>query len=213
MDRRPIKSRDTSWARYIAQRLAATGITPNQISVASVFFSLLTAIFFYAGTAITPYFYLLGSLGIVMRLLCNLFDGMVAVEYAKATGSGGIYNDAPDRFADLLIIVGAGHAAISFPHALYIAWIAASFAIMTAYARVLGAANGTEHFFMGPMAKQHRMFLLILGGILEWINGYVHFVAPGYIFYYVIILIALGSIATTLRRLIHIIFTLEKDNE
>ena len=32
------------------------------------------------------------------RLLCNLFDGMVAVEGGKRSPNGDLYNDMPDRF-------------------------------------------------------------------------------------------------------------------
>ena len=47
---------------------------------------------------------------IQLRLLCNLFDGMVAVEGGFKTKSGEIYNELPDRVADVLILAGAGYA-------------------------------------------------------------------------------------------------------
>lgn len=40
-DRRPIASRSTAWAKWSAARLAASAITPNQISVASVVFAAM----------------------------------------------------------------------------------------------------------------------------------------------------------------------------
>lgn len=40
-DRRPIASRSTLWANQTAQYLAQKNITPNQISVCSMFFALL----------------------------------------------------------------------------------------------------------------------------------------------------------------------------
>jgi len=41
MERREIKSRDTTWARLLAGKAARAGITPNQISIASIFFAFL----------------------------------------------------------------------------------------------------------------------------------------------------------------------------
>ncbi len=38
--------------------------------------------------------------------------------------------------------------------------------MLTAYIRVLGGALGTPQYFTGPMAKQHRMFVITLGALL-----------------------------------------------
>ena len=43
---------------------------------------------------------------IQLRRLCNLFDGMVAVEGGFKTKSGELYNDLPDRFSGALILAG-----------------------------------------------------------------------------------------------------------
>lgn len=45
--------------------------------------------------------------GIQLRLLCNLFDGMVAIEGGKKSDVGSLYNEFPDRIADSLLIVAA----------------------------------------------------------------------------------------------------------
>ena len=45
---------------------------------------------------------LLAALCIQLRLVCNLLDGMVAVEHGKGSPSGPIWNELPDRFADVL---------------------------------------------------------------------------------------------------------------
>ena len=36
------------------------------------------------------------------------------------------------------------------------------------YIRALGGSLGLEQDFVGPMAKQHRMFVLTLGAIVSW---------------------------------------------
>jgi phosphatidylglycerophosphate synthase len=48
--------------------------------------------------------------GIQLRLLANLFDGMVAVEGGLRTKSGEIFNELPDRISDVVIFVGVGHS-------------------------------------------------------------------------------------------------------
>ena len=131
-----------------------------------------------------------------MRLLCNLFDGMVAVEHNKVSSVGEIYNDVPDRVADLLIIVGVGYAVRDFPYAIEAAWLGACLAIFTAYIRVLGKSLGTDSCFVGPMAKPHRMALLTICSFLE-MGNYEY--SPLYI---ALIVLNFGTVITIFRRLI-----------
>ena len=108
-DRRPIAARDSARAKYITGALVRTSITPNQISCVSVLFALLgaAALLTLAG----PFGKLLCAACIVLRLLCNMFDGLVAVEGGKGTPSGALFNEIPDRLADSLFLVALGYAA------------------------------------------------------------------------------------------------------
>ncbi|MDM5176756.1 CDP-alcohol phosphatidyltransferase family protein [Massilia sp. DJPM01] len=158
-DRRPITVRDAGWARRIARWLAGKGISPNQISVLSIVFAALGAAALIRGGLFMQHaapFLVAAALCIQGRLLCNLFDGMVAVEYNKATPLGPVFNEFPDRIADSLLLVAAGYAA-GDP---VLGWLAALAAALTAYVRVYGASCGLGHDFRGPMAKQHRMAVL-----------------------------------------------------
>ena len=77
-DRRPLASRDARRVRRTAAALARSAVTPNQISVASVVFAAIGA----AALAWwhTPLALLLAAVMLQLRLLCKLFDGMVAIE-------------------------------------------------------------------------------------------------------------------------------------
>lgn len=115
----------------------------------------------------------IGAAGCIqLRLVCNLMDGMVAVEGGKASATGPIYNEAPDRIADVLILVGAGYSTnvepgvIKLFDALPLGWACAVLAMGTAYLRVLQGTLTGQQSFMGPMAKQHRMAVLTLGTLI-----------------------------------------------
>ena len=206
MERRPLKSRGSNWAKATAKTLASTGITPNQISILSIVMALISMFCFYYSSH-NSILLITGAIFIQMRLLCNLFDGMVAVEHGKKTSTGDIYNDFPDRLADVFIIMGLALSVREMPHAIHIGWAASVFAVMTAYVRVLGRSLGTESYFIGPMAKQHRMFLITLSAIVDFIllKASVDFS----ISYYSLIIIFIGSVYTSFRRLFKII----KDKE
>ncbi len=49
------------------------------------------------------------ALCIQARLVCNLLDGMVAVEGGQKSFLGPLYNEFPDRVADSMLIVALGY--------------------------------------------------------------------------------------------------------
>ncbi|HSY49863.1 MAG TPA: CDP-alcohol phosphatidyltransferase family protein [Thermoanaerobaculia bacterium] len=203
MDRRPLKSRDRGWARALASLLVRWRIRPNAISIFSIVFAL------GAGAALIasrnaegiPRVGLLiaAAAGIQLRLLCNLFDGMVAVEGKMASKTGDIFNELPDRIADPLIIVSAGYAIVRF-YTLgpTLGWCAGLLAVMTAYVRVLAGSVRAKQDFCGPMAKQHRMATLTLAIIVDAIAGYLGF--RDYTLMLALIMIIVGTIVTMVRR-------------
>jgi phosphatidylglycerophosphate synthase len=99
---------------------------------------------------------------IQLRLLANMFDGMVAVESGRACPLGELYNDVPDRVSDAATLIGLGYAAGGWPEMGY---FAAVLAVLTAYVRAVGKAAGAGSDFRGPMAKQQRMFLATVVGV------------------------------------------------
>ena len=158
--RRMVKSRDTSWARRVAKSLTARGVKPNWISATSVLFAAVGALAIgvapRCGRGLEIFCFLVGIAGIQGRLLCNLFDGMVAIEGGRQTRSGELFNDFPDRLSDSLLLVGTGVAAGGIS-GMVLGFICALAALLTAYARVLAGSAGATQRFLGPMAKQHRM--------------------------------------------------------
>ena len=164
LTRRPIRARDTKWAAAAARWLARIGFRPNQISLLSVVFAAGSgACLFFTRRVSDPTaacLFVGAAICIQFRLLCNLFDGMVAVEGGFRTKSGELYNELPDRFADALILVGASYSVSSSAWLPTLGWAAAAFAVITAYVRALGASAGAKQYFLGPMAKQQRMAVM-----------------------------------------------------
>jgi phosphatidylglycerophosphate synthase len=152
-DRRPLASRDTAWARRNASALARSSVTPNQISTISIAFAALGA---WALVDARPLALIGAAIAVQLRLLCNLIDGMVAIEGGRQSATGALYNEFPDRIADSLFLVALGHAC-GVP---WLGWLAALLAALTAYVRATGGALGLAQDFRGPMAMPHRMAVL-----------------------------------------------------
>jgi len=223
--RRYLKSREKPWAHALARGAKSMGLTPNMISVLSVVFAILAAYCLMhaseatyrhepedgaAAAAFTPSKPLACLLwcgaiaGIQLRLLCNLLDGMVAIEGGMKSVLGGLFNEVPDRIADPLILLAAGYSNdwVVKLFGIPLGWVAAVLAVLTAYIRVLGGTLVGTQSFIGPMAKQHRMFILTIacvGAMIEQCtraDGRVSHVMEA-----ALALIVVGCVATCWRRL------------
>ena len=124
--RRPLASRSSGWAQYLATRLTASRVTPNQISVLSIAWAVLGGALLLWSPA-WPAF-IAAAVCVQLRLLCNLLDGMVAIEGGKSTVTGALFNEIPDRLADPLFLVPLGYAA-GYP---WLGWLAALLAVLAA---------------------------------------------------------------------------------
>ncbi|MFT5704029.1 MAG: phosphatidylglycerophosphate synthase [Rickettsiales bacterium] len=142
---------------------------------------------------------LLAAFFIQMRLICNLLDGMVAIEGGKTTSSGELFNDIPDRIADPLILVAAGYAFNVVEWTYIIGWLAGTMSLMTAYIRTLSVSIGAPANFTGPMAKQHRMALMTFACILKAIEGFVW--QQGYVLFIALLTIVIGCLITYHRTI------------
>ena len=211
--RRPIPSRQASWAIAAAHWLARAGVRPNQISVAGAAIAALAAACLIlagrseGGTRIA--LLLAAAVAMPLRLLCNMLDGMLAVEGGLQTPSGALYNELPDRLADLLILVGAGYATGNPFWGPQLGWAAATTALLTAYVRSLGAAVGASHHFVGPMAKPRRMHVLIAACLLSAIETAASW-PGGRVLLAALVLIIVGGVVTIARRLRLIVTDLEQ---
>ncbi len=196
--RRPLKSRASRWAAWLSALLVKTGISANAISVGSVAFALgAAAIFVLIGNGVLVRWWFFGAAVLLqMRLLCNLMDGMVAIEGGKKSATGDLFNEVPDRIADVAILAGLGFCAVNQPWGIHLGWLAASLAVMTAYIRMQGAVLTEKHDFCGPMAKPQRMAVVtgtcvvaaLFPMLLDWA-------------FWALALIVLGEVITIWRRL------------
>ena len=133
-------------------------------------------------------------------------DGMVAIEAGKQTPDGAMWNEFPDRIADIAIIAGLGFA-VGWPA---LGWAAATLSVLVAYVRELGKGIDGTVDFAGPMAKPHRMALVSVGALLSAIVAVLPVAvlpatvlpdqASRYVLLTVLALLVAGCVITVFRR-------------
>ncbi len=90
-DRRPLASREHAASKAVARWLAVRGISPNAISIAGMIAGIAAGAAL-AATTLAPAAiwsrtaFLAAAACIQLRLLANMFDGMVAIETGKLRG-------------------------------------------------------------------------------------------------------------------------------
>lgn len=210
--RRPVRARGSRLAHAAARGLQRLGLRPNQISVLSVVFAALGSAALVAagrqpGVWARAAWFLLAAGGVQLRLLCNLLDGLVAIEGGLRTKSGEIYNELPDRISDALLLAAAGYATHWYGVEAGLGWAAAALALIVAYVRALGGQAGAAQQFCGPMAKQQRMFTLTLACALSAAEAIAAW--PARTMGWALGVIVLGSAVTAARRARRIVRELE----
>ena len=184
---------------------------PNQISVAGVAFAAAAGVAIAAAPRAPapwpPVLFVAAAVSIELRLLCNMLDGMVAIEGGLQTRSGGLFNELPDRLADVLVLAPAGYALPLADGTSALGWAAALLAVLTAYVRALGGSLGLAQDFSGPMAKPQRMQLMAaacVGSVIEMGLG-----SAGRVMAAALAIVILGCVVTMARRTGRILRALE----
>ncbi len=210
LERRPLSTREIPAVKRIADQLARTSLTPNQISIGGLIAGVLAGAFLIA-TAQLPsaagLWWLLAAVSIQLRLAANMFDGMVALRKYAKSATGELFNEVPDRVTDAATLIGLGYAAGA---SAALGYGAACMAVFVAYVRAMGKAAGANQEFCGPMAKQHRMFLVTMTAFwcgltpVEW-----HSIGRLTVQNLALLVILIGCGLTAIRRLSRIRGTLE----
>jgi phosphatidylglycerophosphate synthase len=177
--------------------------------VASVVFSVVgaSALLLGARSSAHGLLFVLTAVCIQLRLLSNLLDGLIAIEGGRQTKVGELYNEIPDRVADVALLVAAGYASNHGQSGAALGWNASVLAVVTAYIRAVGARRGQPQDFCGPQAKPHRMFLLTVACMLAFVEKWEGW--PPRMLFIFLIVINLGTFLTCVRRTIRLARQLE----
>lgn len=133
------------------------GVTPNELSVASLFVSILAGVAFYAGSIV------FAVIMVALNAIFDALDGALARDMGVASPRGDFLDHVIDRYADIFIITGifAGGAA-SWPIGVF----ALTGVLMSSYLGTQAQAVGVGRYYGGILGRADRLLLIIIAGVL-----------------------------------------------
>jgi CDP-diacylglycerol--glycerol-3-phosphate 3-phosphatidyltransferase len=141
--------------RPVATRLAAAGVTANQVTVAAMLMSIAAGLVLAAHPARA--LFLILPLVLFIRMALNAIDGMLAREFGQASTLGMYLNELSDVVSDLALILPFALVTPFQPAGVAAFAIAA---VIVEFAGVLGVPAGAGRNYAGPLGKSDRALAL-----------------------------------------------------
>jgi len=148
--------------------LRRLGISPNSITIFSILLSFGIAYFFWNTSDNSSYF-LIVAFGLLLRMMLNALDGMMARIYNLQSKLGEVLNEVGDIVSDV---------AIYFPLIIFeslsieIAIIFILLSIINEFCGLMAKVISGERRYDGPMGKSDRAFLIgIICIVYYFTNG------------------------------------------
>jgi len=154
-----------AWLRPAVGRLAAAGLTANQVTLSALIVSIAVGAAVTSGVAaagITWPFLLLPA-WLPIRMAMNAIDGMLAREFGQKTPIGAYLNELSDIVSDAALYLPFAFVAPFGPWSVGLVIVASCISEM---AGALGPIVGTTRRYDGPMGKSDRAF--VFGALGLW---------------------------------------------
>lgn len=168
--------------------LKRIGVSPNHITVFTIFFSLLIGYILFLGIY-NSFWFIVVALGLLIRMMLNALDGMMANQFNLQSKLGEILNEIGDVISDI---------AIYFPF-LYIEAIKSEYVIFFIFLSIINEFCGVlaklisgSRRYDGPMGKSDRAFLVGIICIVLFFTDSI-LVYLDYVFIIAIFLILISS--------------------
>ncbi len=160
-----LKSSFQTLLRPLVGRLAAMGVTANQVTLIAMIVSVGIGALLILRPE--PALFALVPVWMFVRMAFNAVDGMLAREHGQKSPLGGYLNEIADVVSDAaLYIPFALVAPFSLPWLMAIVFLAT----LTEFAGVLGTAHGNGRSYEGPMGKSDRA--LLFGALGALVAGF-----------------------------------------
>ncbi len=172
----------------VTKSIAATGLSPNQVTIISLFFGMLTGLSLIQGKF--GWALLFGFL----MAVADVLDGQLAVLTNQKSRFGGILDSTIDRYNEALLFIGLGGHFYLTGQPVWIFIIAlimiGSFNISYVKARAEGAGMDCP---VGLLQRSERLVMIAIGIIFQ-----------GWVLNLILILLAIMTQVTVIQRLLYV---------
>lgn len=181
--------------RPLVNKLARTGVSANQITIAAILASIGAGLLILASRRTSALLLLPPVL--LLRMALNAMDGMLAREHHQQTAAGAALNELGDVVSDI---------GLYLPLALmpgFDVWPVAGIVILSVLSEmtgVVGVQIGGSRRYDGPLGKSDRAFVFGLVGFLLGLGLHIESAIPA-VLYASIILLAC-TIANRMRHIL-----------
>jgi CDP-diacylglycerol--glycerol-3-phosphate 3-phosphatidyltransferase len=151
----------------LVDRLAAAGVTPDQVTLAAVPVAVAAGACLLASPAV-PALLLVVPLLVVVRIVLNLIDGNMARRTGMIHARGELYNEVGDRFADIAFLAPVAFLPGASPQVVLLGVVTG---VMASYVGITAKAAGGERIYRGILSKPGRMALLTVCCIVAFVLG------------------------------------------
>lgn len=139
------------------------GVHPDAVTWASLPFAAVAGLCLYR--ADLGWTLLLTPVFVALRSVCNLLDGMIAIERTMTSPRGEALQDMVDRLSDSCTVLGA---AFSPAGDLHLGIVAVTLMLISSYTGILKKATGGSREYGGILGKVDRFFLVGAASLLRY---------------------------------------------
>ncbi|MBN3040192.1 MAG: CDP-alcohol phosphatidyltransferase family protein [Candidatus Omnitrophica bacterium] len=157
-----------NWAKLFIR------VNPDLLSFLAVLIAFITGLCIYY----CPYNWgllLAACLLIVLRMVFNTLDGMIAIAQGKKSMIGDVVNALPDRYSDVFTFLGLALCPLTYKTLGMIGIVSI---LLVSYSGMLAKAVGVSWQTQGPAGKVDRLVILVIGLILQYIFVIKNFKPP-----------------------------------
>jgi len=154
--------------------LAASGVKPNQVTLAALFLALVYGAAMEWSSFKTTLLWGMPLL-LALRMALNALDGMLANATCQKTNLGAVLNELADQLSDACLYLPFATLPRVLPMLAVLVVVAG---LLAEFSGVLAISIGAPRGFEGPMGKSDRAFgfgllaLLIVTGVSAiWLNA------------------------------------------
>lgn len=148
--------------RPICQRMAAAGVTANQVTLAALALSLVAAAVLALSRGAAWALWLLPVV-LFLRMGLNAIDGMLAREHGQASRFGALLNELSDLASDAALYLPLALVPGLWPGWLVVVLV---LALIAEAAGLLGPMVGASRRYEGPFGKSDRAVAFGLVAVL-----------------------------------------------